>query len=126
MKNPFDPVKDRINHEIFEKHYSDKFFSKIEEEIKKNINKYIEEKNPDLLTNFSLLHQEITMLIKEHQKTINFIEKKAKNIFESSSLAEDVFKMRDELKIVKKKMDKLNSGLKGFARIGDLISQDEK
>jgi hypothetical protein len=120
MKNPFDRQHERINHHIFESFcakldigkFREEFFQKLFLETKIEIDKYIKENNPDLLTNFNLLYQEFSVMTKDFQKTILTIEKKLKKLIESSSLCEDVLYVRDELKVVKKKLDKLNSGIK--------------
>jgi septation ring formation regulator EzrA len=120
MNNPFDRHKDPLNHDIFERFFTHmdivkkrkEFVQGVYEDVMKQIENRLKEMTPDLLTNFNMLYQELTQNMNEFQKTINVIEKKSKKVFESSTLCEDVYKMRDEMKAMKKKLDKFNSGIK--------------
>jgi hypothetical protein len=120
MKNPFDQKRDPINYEIFQRFIDNvdfdklkiEFYDSIFESVYAKIDDYVKENNPDLLVNFNILYQNLTIEMKHMQDVVNNIEKKAKKVFESSSLCEDVYSMRDELKVLKKKMDKFNNAIK--------------
>lgn len=122
IPNPFNPDKDPLNHQIFERFLQELFrkmktedvieivsvqvLAKIEENLKKLDNPLIIEFQ-DLVSNFNELYKETQILLKNHDKTIDSIEKKSKKLFNSSSLAEDVFKLKDDIKSYEKKLDKL-------------------
>lgn len=134
MNNPFNRSSDPLNHDIFERFFSHidivkkrkEFVEGVTKEVLENINNNIKDLTPDLMVNFNMVYRELTTMIKNHDKTVQSLERKSKKLFESSNLTEDVYKVRDEVKLLKKKIDKLNSGLKGFARLGDLIADEEK
>jgi|GEM_PF-1899542 len=118
LKNPFNKNIDPLNHDIYERflfkfdadkicaHLSERIYSEVMGKIEENIQQI----NPELLVNFTHLYQHIENLIREHDDTIKSIEKKSKKIFESSSLAEDVYKLRDEV-------NKMKEATKYFAKI---------
>jgi len=120
MKNPYDQHRENINFQLFQKFLDSIDFEKLKIEIcehvyKELINKidnHIRDKNPELLTNFNTLYQNLTIEMKSFQTTIAHIEKKSKKLFESSSLCEDVYSLRDEVKVLKKKMDKFNNAIR--------------
>jgi len=76
------------------------------------IDDHIREKSPDLLVNFNQLYQELSLNMKHYDKQFASIEKKCKKVFESSSLTEDVYKMRDEMKEIKKTLAKFQTTMK--------------
>lgn len=132
LNNPFDRENEPLNHDIFERFFGSidilksrkEFVNSIQNEIRDNIDHYIKQNNPDLLINFNIIYQEISRMVKDFEKTINSIERKTKKLFESSSLTEDVYKMRDEMKSIKKKIDRLNSGLKKFSTLGASLDEE--
>lgn len=109
-----------MNHKIFQ-HFIDRFDINVFKQelvahlIAQSISKidsHIKNNSPDLLVNFNMLYQDLTHTLKAQQVVISNIEKKAKKVFDSSSLAEDVYKLRDEMKAIKKKLDKFNKAMK--------------
>ncbi len=82
---------------------------------------------PEILIDFNIIYKELTMMMNEFRKTVNEVEKKTKKLFESSTLTEDVYKMRDEMKVIKKKLDKVNRGFKMFAKFANFtdLEKDE-
>lgn len=129
IKNPFNRTTEPINYDIYERFIQNFDFhsisSQIFEDVKHQIEQNLREMKPDLLVNFVDTYKQITSMMKEFEKTIKYIENKTKKLFESSSLAEDVFKMRDEMKVLKKKLDKLNSGLKGLSKLSNVFEEGE-
>lgn len=134
MNNPFDRRTDPLNYDIFERFFTHidivkkrkEYVEDVTKNVLENINNNLKDLSPELMINFNMVYKELTTMIKEHDKIVKSLEKKSKKLFESSTLTEDVYTVRDEVKLLKKKIDKLNSGLKGFARLGDLISEDGK
>jgi len=134
MNNPFDKKSEPLNHDLFERFFSHidivksrrEFVEKIKLEVLETVMGKIKEMTPDLLVNYVDTYKQLTFMINEFDKTIKTIEKKSKKLFESSSLTEDVYKMRDEMKALRKKIDRLNAGLKGFSRISNVLDEDEK
>jgi len=134
LNNPFNRASDPLNHDIFERFFSHidivkkrkEFVEGVTKEVLESINEKLTEMTPDLMTDFNCIYQELTRMMKDFQKTINAIENKTKKLIESSSLTQDVYSIRDEMKVIKKKLDKLNSGLKGFSRLSEVISEEEK
>lgn len=128
IKNPFNRINDPINHDIYERFIQifdpNAIANEIFEEVSSRINRNIESLTPDLLTNYTMTHQEITIQMKQFEKTINMVEQKCKKLFESSSLTQDVYSLRDEMKVIKKKLDKLNSGLKGISKLQEALKDD--
>lgn len=125
MQNPFSQIRDPINHDIYERFI--KVFdphilaTQIYEDVSNKIQCNIRELTPELLINFNDLYKEISLMFGSITKTLENIEKKSKKLFESSSLTQDVYNMRDEMKVIKKKLDKLNNGLKGFAKLQESL-----
>lgn len=128
IKNPFSRIQDPINHDIYERFISAFDPHALSEQIYQDVNDRVmtnlKEIRPDLLVNFNILYQDTSIQIKEIQKISDTIEKKSKKLFESSSLTEDVFKIRDEMKVLKKKLDKLNHGFKSFSKLSVCIEED--
>jgi len=86
-------------------------------EVKQRLENHIVTLNPDLLTNFQKLHQDILDLLLEMNKKFKSMQEKYSKLFESSSLAEDVFKMRDEMKDIRNKMGSFNKGIKALSKL---------
>jgi hypothetical protein len=134
LNNPFDINKQTADYEIFERFFSHidvvksrkEWVKKIAEEIKIDIDKHIEDKNPELLTNFHMIYGECENLLKQSTKIINSVEKKVSKLFDSSNLAEDVFKMRDEMKKLRQKLDKFNKALKSFSTLSLCLDDDNQ
>src|SRR5580692_6656949 len=132
LNNPFDRAKDPVNHDIFERFFSHidivkkrrEFADSVHKEGLEKLEKNIKEMTPELLCSYNSVYQELTTMIKDFDKQIKSTEKKTKKLFESSTLTEDIYKMRDEMKVIKKKLDKLNSGLKNFSRLSDAMTEE--
>jgi|HubBroStandDraft_2_1064218.scaffolds.fasta_scaffold00031_4 predicted nuclease with TOPRIM domain len=132
LNNPFDRAKDPVNHDIFERFFSHidivkkrrEFADSVHKEVLEKLEKNIKEMTPELLCSYNSVYQELTTMIKDFDKQIKSTEKKTKKLFESSTLTEDIYKMRDEMKVIKKKLDKLNSGLKNFSRLSDAMTEE--
>lgn len=109
LNNPFDKNKEPLNHDIFERFFGHidilkkrkEFVEGIKNEVMKDVEKNIKDLSPELLTNFNMIYQELTGMMKDFRVTVNSIEKKSKKLFESSTLTEDVYKMRDEVNKMK-------------------------
>jgi hypothetical protein len=125
IDNPFSIIREPINHDIYErfiqKFDADSIADQIFEDVNDRIKKNIESMTPDLLVNFNELYIKLTDIIKTQQKVIHDIEKKFKSIIQSSCLTEDVYKIRDEMKVIKKKIDEVNLGFKNFAKCGEIL-----
>lgn len=76
------------------------------------INQFIQFTYPDFSDNLKKTALEIEKNATKNQKVLDEIEKKIKKLFESSSLCEDVYKMRDDLKDCKTKMDAITTKMK--------------
>jgi len=132
LENPFDSKRDKLNHDIFERFFGHidilkkrkEFVESIKNEVIKEASKNIQELNPDLMINYNIIYQEISMLMKDFEKTVHTVEKKVKKLFESSTLAEDVYKMRDDMIKIKKKLDKINNGFKGFSKMSAILEEE--
>jgi len=130
IKNPFSKLMDPVNHEICERFLEvfcfDGICNQMHDELLLKISKSIDSMTPDLLVNFNQVYQELTCMIQNQAQIIHDIERKFKKLFDSSSLTEDVYKMRDEMKVLKKKLDKINSGFKLFARSSKVLEDDDE
>jgi len=92
-------------------------FKGIEDEIAKNtIDKINKSINPELLTNFNIMYQEITRIFNHFEPIIKKLEKQSKKVINCETLYEDVYKVRDEIKTLKSDMVTLK---KGFKKIFD-------
>ena len=127
-KNPFSQSKEPINFNMYQNFLDrvdfDTLAAQVYEDTVNKVESHLKTLTPDLLVNFNTVYQELTRMMKDFQKTINEIEKKTKKLFESSSLTEDVYKMRDEMKNIKKKLDKLNAGFRNFSKLSSAIEED--
>ena|SRR6202522_1230163 len=131
LNNPFDYKKDPLNHDIFERFFTHidivkkrkEFVESVHKEVWDKIRENLNDTNPELLTSFTHLYQECTLLTKAMEKQMAQIEKKTKKIVESSSLCEDVYKLRDEVCALKKKIDKFNSSIR---KLANMAEDDEK
>jgi len=130
IRNPFDAEKEPMNHRAFLSAISNVNFGRIEREITLNIitkvNEHLKNQNPDLLLNFNEMYKELTLMMKEFKNQISVTDKKLKKVFESSSLTEDVYKIRDEMKVIKKKLDRLNAGFRGFNKLSKALDDSEE
>lgn len=91
-----------------------------------DIQEVLNSQRPEILVDFNIIYQELTLMMNEFKKTVLDIEKKTKKLFESSTLTEDVYKMRDEMKVIKKKLDKVNKGFKVFAHLANLTEKENE
>lgn len=118
--NPFNEKTDPMNYTIFENfrnsigwdEFKKDLVKEISNTVKKEIDAHIKECEPDLLVSFGDIYKELTRMIQDFDSTVKDIEKKAKKVFESSTLTEDVYKMRDDLAELKKSVMKFNANVK--------------
>ena len=80
--------------------------------IKKEINEFLSEEHPGIFSKLKTLQLNLESLMKKFLEKEKVINEKFKKIVESSSLCEDVYRMRDELKETKKSVDVLAYKLK--------------
>lgn len=121
--NPFSPQNEEENYKIYnsllEKDFRTRFLGLIynevydymkseKEKMFTQIEKYRKENSPELLEDFRTMYQELTILTKSIEVSFNEIKIKSKKVFDSSTLCEDVFKIKDELKEIKRTNLKLN------------------
>ncbi len=119
-------IMQKIDGRLFDNMVKRVNFENLEKEITTNIvNKINSQISPEILTNFNVLYQESTNLLNILQENVWKIEKKAKKCVDSTALYEDVYKIRDEMKIIKKKLDKLNRGFKSFGKLSEWIEDNE-
>ena len=122
MKNPFNEKQEPINHKIFERfiegidwlQFTNQFMESCYEKIWKDIQDNIKKANPDLLTNFNLLHKEISIEFDTYKKEFNKMDRKVKKCVDSTTLYQDVYKIKDELKKLKDIQNKYKSLLKSL------------
>lgn len=102
----------------------DLVIKEIKEICIKDVKQNIEIQSPELFINFNEIYKELTLMMKNFEKTINTIEKKVKKLVESSTLTNDVYQIRDEMKVIKSKLNKLSINFKNFSKIGELLSEE--
>lgn len=118
--NPFDDQRERLNFNIMKSFLESHKFSQFQKELTEKLAYEIEQKihenlktcTPELLVNFTQVYRDLSLNFKEINKMMKDIEKKSKKIFQSSSLTEEVFKIRDDVKEITKKLDRLTNGIK--------------
>ncbi len=90
--------------------YIDDFYKLITQKIIEDVYEKIKENDPSILINFEECYKETTLLINSMKDDFNSLSKKMKKIIDSSSLYDDVYKMRDEIIEIKKMLEKLSNG----------------
>lgn len=88
-----------------------KYEEKQQSEIKE-LKKLITDKDPGLLKDYSKIHEEICKRSEEFDKKIKLIDTKLKKLVESSTLCEDVYGLRDEMKELKKLVSAFETKIK--------------
>ncbi len=89
------------------------------DKIKSNINAWMSSHYPlydksqyEKIIEIQNMGNEIKEILKKQNKKIELMESKIENVFTSSSICEDVYKMRDEFKDFKKQFESFNNKLK--------------
>jgi hypothetical protein len=130
MKNPFDPKKEEMNYSIFQRFiegidwlaFTNQFMESCYEKIWKDLQDKLRTHNPDILTNFDLLHKEICIEFDTYKREFHKMDKKVKKCVDSTTLYQDVYKIKDELKKLKDIQNQYKSLLKSLLR----AAQDEE
>lgn len=130
IKNPFHATKDPINHDIYERFIQVFDFhsiaSQIHEEVVGRVTRSIASMDADLLLDFKKVHKNLVLDIKRMENLCSTIEDKLGKLFESSSLTEDVYKLRDEMKEINKKLYKVNANFKNFYKMSEIMNGQDK
>jgi hypothetical protein len=86
------------------------FYKTITSKIIRDVNAHIRKADTGLLVDFQEVYKETTSIIQIMRDDFNVLSKRMKKIIDSTSLYEDVYKMRDELIEIKKMLKKLSDG----------------
>lgn len=82
------------------------------EYFKTEIKRFLAEDYPDMSGKLSQIAEKLEHTLKKHDKNYEKIEKNIEKIIDSGSLYEDVYKMRDDMKILQKSVDGFTKKLK--------------
>lgn len=91
-----------------EKHIED-FYKTITAKIIEDVENHIRKNDPSLLINFEEAYKETTTIIQIMREDFNVLSKRMKKVIDSTSLYEDVYRMRDDLVEIKKLLSKLSN-----------------
>ena len=80
--------------------------------ITAQVNEFLKKEYPDLNRSLTLKQKEFEKLILKHEKNVEMMANKLNKVIKSDSLYEDVYKMRDEFKEMKKFMDSFSKKIK--------------
>lgn len=69
------------------------------------INDYIKKVYPDMCDRVKNATESLEKTVTKHERNVKLIEEKLKKIVNSDALYEDVYKMRDEMKVLSKSVD---------------------
>lgn len=90
--------------------YIDDFYKLITNKIIEDIYEKLKNNDPGILINFEEVYKETTILLNTMKEEFHSLGKKLKKVVDSTSLYEDVYKMRDEMIEIKKMLEKINHG----------------
>lgn len=82
--------------------------------VRKEVNDFISKDHPGAFSELNTLKCDIQGMVKRFNEREPLIEKKLKKVFESDSLCEDVYRMKDDLKEVKKELEAYTRKLKNL------------
>jgi len=82
--------------------------------VRKEVNDFISKDHPGAFSDLNTLKCDIQGMVKKFNEREPAIEKKLKKVFESDSLCEDVYRMKDDVKEVKKELELLTRKLKNL------------
>lgn len=102
-------IEERVNKEVKDNFDS---FHKCFDKFQKRIESLLQEKDPSLLISITKELDNLKIGVNEFKTIEKGIDKKLKKLVDSSSLYEDVYKMRDEMKAFKKDFESFSEKMK--------------